>query len=130
MLDPGYYTVTLNTATDELTITAVEAGSEPTEYGVMYISGDFNSWGTTTEMTAANTASGVAHNHIWYYDLDASDGATTAKFLPNSDWSPNWGASDFPSGFGVNNGDNIPVSQGNWRVIFNDIDGYYTFIEM
>ena len=38
---------------------------------------------------------------------------------------PQDGATGFPFGWGVNNGANIPVVAGSYRVIFNDIDGYY-----
>lgn len=40
---------------------------------------------------------------------------------------PNWGASTFPYGFGVNGGANIPVVAGKYVAILNDIDGYYHF---
>ncbi len=120
----GYYTIELNTATDALSITAA---SSQTAYDHMYISGDFNSWSESEEMTAVNTVDGMI-NHIWKYTLDASSGDTTAKFLYDG-WSPNWGAEDFPYGIGANNGANIPVTAGSYTVIFNDIDGYYHFFE-
>ena len=78
-------------------------------------------------MIAVNVTEGMqGHNHIWMFDLDATSGDTTAKFLYDG-WSPNWGATGFPFGWGVNNGANIPITAGNYRVIFNDIDGYYHF---
>ena len=124
----GYYTVTLNTQNNTLSVAA--AAVTPTVYPQMLIAGDFNSWGTATAMTAVNTTASMAgHNHIWAYTLDASAGATTAKFLADSSWSPNWGAADFPYGYGVADGANIPVEQGTWKVIFNDIDGTYAFIQ-
>lgn len=119
----GYYTVTLNTATDELTVTPYEG--TPSTYTEMGVSGDFNSWGFEN-MTPVNTFSGAV-NHDWYYDIESAAG-TTLKFLTDTSWSVNWGAADFPSGTGVQNGDNIPVSAGSYRVIFNDITGSYTFI--
>lgn len=121
----GYYTLTLNTATDEITLT--EADITPSVYDVMYVSGDFNSWAEDQPMNAVNTSADMAgHNHIWSYVIDASAGATTMKFL-QSGWSPNWGSDTFPQGIGVSNGANIPVSQGKWVVTFNDIDGSYYF---
>ena len=59
-------------------------------------------------------------------ELDATSGDTTAKFL-YAGWTPNWGASTFPYGFGVNGGANIPVVAGKYVAILNDIDGYYHF---
>lgn len=118
----GYYRIDLDTKNDVLTITAVDAVKE---YDHIMISGDFNSWGTETMMNPVTTVEGVV-NHVWYYDLDATGGDTTAKFLYDG-WSPNWGATAFPFGWGTNNGANIPVVAGNYRVIFNDVDGYYHF---
>ena len=121
----GYYTITLDTRADRLTVE--EADIEATVYENMYISGDFNGWATDETMKAVNTVESMAgHNHIWSYTIDATDGDTTCKFLqPN--WEPNWGGTAFPYGIGVNGGDNIPVTAGKWVVTFNDIDGSYAF---
>lgn len=120
----GYYTITLDTKADELKI---EKADEKNVYPHIFISGDFNGWGTDTQMTPVNVAACMeGHNHIWMFDLDATGGDTTAKFLYDG-WSPNWGAADFPFGIGTNGGANIPVAAGNYRVVFNDIDGYYHF---
>lgn len=121
----GYYTITLNTATDELTI--VEADVTPTIYSTMLISGDFNSWGSE-EMSAVNTVTS-AYNHIWTYTINTPDEDTTCKFLQDG-WDPNWGAEDFPYGIGVSNGANIPITAGNWVITFNDIDGSYQFTSL
>lgn len=121
----GYYTITLNTATDELTI--VEADITPTIYSTMLISGDFNSWGSE-EMSAVNTVTS-AYNHIWTYTINTPDEDTTCKFLQDG-WDPNWGAEDFPYGIGVSNGANIPITAGNWVITFNDIDGSYQFTSL
>ena len=120
----GYYTISLDTKKDELIIEKVD---DQTVYPHLFIAGDFNGWGTETQMTAVNVTEGMqGHNHIWMFDFDATSGDTTAKFLYDG-WSPNWGATGFPFGWGVNNGANIPVVAGSYRVIFNDIDGYYHF---
>lgn len=120
----GYYTITLDTKADELKI---EKADDKNVYPHLFISGDFNGWGTDTQMTPVNVAACMeGHNHIWMFDLDATGGDTTTKFLYDG-WSPNWGAATFPFGIGTNGGANIPVAAGNYRVIFNDIDGYYHF---
>lgn len=120
----GYYTITLDTKKNELKI---EKADDKKVFEHLFIAGDFNGWGTDTQMTAVNVTEGMqGHNHIWMFDLDATSGDTTAKFLYDG-WSPNWGATGFPFGWGVNNGANIPITAGNYRVIFNDIDGYYHF---
>mgnify|MGYP006382039121 FL=1 len=120
----GYYTITLDTKADVLKI---EKADDKNVYSHLFISGDFNGWGTDTQMTPVNVAACMeGHNHIWMFDLDATGGDTTTKFLYDG-WSPNWGAANFPFGIGTNGGANIPVAAGNYRVIFNDIDGYYHF---
>ena len=120
----GYYTITLDTKKDELKI---EKADDKKVFEHLFIAGDFNGWGTDTQMTPVNVASCMeGHNHIWMFDLDATGGDTTAKFLYDG-WSPNWGAANFPFGIGTNGGANIPITAGNYRVIFNDIDGYYHF---
>jgi hypothetical protein len=40
----------------------------------------------------------------------------------------NWGATEFPTGIGVQNGSNIPITAGTYVVVFNDITGGYNFI--
>lgn len=121
----GYYTISLNTATDEMTIEPY--AEEPAVYSTMLISGTFNDW-KETAMTPINTVASLeGHNHMWTCELDASAGPLEVKFLQH-DWSPNWGSSDFPSGIGTDGGANIPVPEGVWTVIFNDIDGSYTFV--
>lgn len=119
----GYYTITLNTATDKLTVT--KADITPAVYTEMYIVGAFNEWNDTgNPMTPVNTA--VTNNHIWSYQLEVAD-ATEVKFT-QAGWSTNWGGANFPYGVGENNGPNIAVPQGSYTVIFNDIDGSYQFL--
>lgn len=120
----GYYTISLNTATDELSIAAADLTA--TQWTSMCISGDFNGWSTDVEMTPVYTFDTTVC-HDWYFDLDASSGDTTAKFLSNHAWDVNWGDTAFPFGVGSSNGPNIPVTKGSYRVFFNDITGQYYF---
>lgn len=119
----GYYTITLNTKSDELTVVAADI--TPTVHESICITGDFNGW-TDNAMTAVNSV--VENNHIWSYVLDATGGDTTAKFKIAGSWDTNWGSDTFPYGFGVGNGANIAVTAGKYTVIFNDIDGSYVFV--
>ena len=113
----GYYTVTLNTMTDELTIVAADITPESYEVG---IAGSFNGW-SFEAMTRC-----TGNDHLWKTEMTAT-ASVEAKFLIDG-WSVNWGATDFPSGIGTQNGPNIPVAKGNYIVIFNDITGAYNFI--
>lgn len=50
------------------------------------------------------------------------------KFRQNTNWTSNWGQSLFPSGTGVANGPNIPVSDfGYYNITFNRLTGSYSF---
>ncbi|GLR15550.1 hypothetical protein GCM10007940_01650 [Portibacter lacus] len=49
------------------------------------------------------------------------------KFRVNADWAINWGAADFPSGVGVQDGDNIPVPAGTYFVSFRSDEASYSF---
>lgn len=127
----GYYSIKLNTATDVLTIEAVEA---PDVYHIM-MQGDFNGW-TDVAMTPVNTVEGM-NNHVWKYELDTTSGDTTAKFkvAPGEGgsadgWGVNWGGTSFPYGIGSNGGANIPIPAGRYNVIFNDINGFYYFYSL
>ena len=118
----GYYTITLDTKNETLNIVPAEAPAKSFEK--MYITGAFNGWADPgLEMAAVNTA--VAENHVWSYFLDASAGDTELKFMQQG-WGTSWGGTSFPYGGG--SGDNIKVPQGKYMVVFNDVDGSYTFI--
>lgn len=121
----GIYTVKLDTKTQNLTI---EKYSEAVkDYATMFITGDFDSWGVATGMTAFSTFGG-AQNHDWVYDLTVTaDGGV--KFTSDNAWSFNWGSTEFPFGTGLASGSNIPAKAGSYKVFFNDITGQYNFIE-
>ncbi|WP_302458744.1 SusE domain-containing protein [Mediterranea massiliensis] len=127
----GYYSIKLNTATDVLTIEAVEA---PDVYHIM-MQGDFNGW-TDVAMSPVNAVEGM-NNHVWKYELDATSGDTTAKFKVGpgeggsaDGWGVNWGGTSFPYGIGSNGGANISIPAGRYNVIFNDINGFYYFYSL
>ncbi|MBR1449868.1 MAG: DUF5115 domain-containing protein [Prevotella sp.] len=113
----GWYTVTLDYVNDVLTI---EPAAEPTATYEVGIAGSFNGW-SFQAMTKC-----TGSDHLWKIDLTA-DGDQKGKFLIDG-WSVNWGAADFPSGIGTQNGPDIPIAAGNYVVVFNDITGGYNFI--
>ncbi len=59
-------------------------------------------------------------------DSDAS-GFVDMKFRAGGQWTNNWGSADFPTGTAVQDGDNIPVPYGSYRVYFNCATGEYDF---
>ncbi len=76
-------------------------------------------WDTDTNM---NDDDG---DGIFEVTLDFVDGE--AKFRANDSWTVNWGAGDFPAGIAVQNGPNIPVPAGRFKVTFNPGTGEYLF---
>ena len=68
-------------------------------------------------------------NHDWMLVQTFEDN-TELKFAANGGWAVNWGSNTFPLGTGVQNGANIPVEVGTYRIVFNDLLGKYYFIMM
>ncbi|MCU0357586.1 MAG: hypothetical protein MUE95_08400 [Cyclobacteriaceae bacterium] len=50
-----------------------------------------------------------------------------AKFRANNNWTVNWGATGFPSGTGTQDGPNIPVAAGTYKVSIDITTGAYKF---
>lgn len=133
--EAGIYKVTLNTASDLLTVTAYDGAV--TVFDGMSISGSFNSWGDEP-MSPCHTYAG-AENHDWYitYTFAAGD---EVKVKQTGSWDYNKGvvengtASTLSDGslyvYGVSNGDNIKiVEDGTYMIIFNDITGFIRLIK-
>lgn len=113
----GYYSVTFNDQTGAYSFTAL-AGTTYTQVSLI---GDATAggWNTDTDMTLSSP-------HIWTATVSLTAGGV--KFRANHDWGTNWGSKGFPSGIGVNNGDNITLATGNtFYVWFNDVSGEYFF---
>jgi hypothetical protein len=128
----GYYTVSLNSIANTLTITPATAPA--TSYTSMGMIGEFagSAWGTDIAMTKAQSA----NNHIWYTtftfttDFTPPVGSGGMKFRANGTWDRNWGDGNFPTGLGTNNGTNIPFKAGKYTIILNDVDGSYYFFKL
>lgn len=117
----GYYTIHLNSINNTLSI--VPATVTPSTHTLIGLIGGFNGWGGDVALTPnANT-----NGHVWYTTWTLSSD-NEGKFRADGGWSVNWGDSHFPIGQGVQNGANIPMKAGTYKVIFNDIDGCYYFI--
>ncbi len=128
---PGYYTITLNTATDALSVTAYEG--TPSSFTSMCISGDFNDWGDTA-MTPCFTF-GDAVNHDWYIDNVVIAPSQKIKFKESGSWDYNTGGPISYTnggdiyGYGTNGGPDIVPEPGTYMIIYNDITRYYRFIK-
>ena len=126
--DPGLYKVTLNTASDQLTVEPYADGASV--YDGMAISGSFNYWGDT-DMTPCSTG---WENHDWYitYALNAGD---EIKIKQAGSWDFNKGGDlvtteDGMYAFGVNGGGNFVIEESaTYLILFNDITGFVRFIK-
>ena len=115
----GYYKVTFNSESGAYTFTAL---TTPT-FGTVGIIGSATpgGWDNDTNLTKDPT-----DEHVWTGTVTLTDGA--AKFRANDAWDINWGAANYPSGYGFGNGPDIPVKAGTYFVRLNDATGEYAFM--
>lgn len=122
----GYYTVTLDLDNLTYSIDSYDASSASTYSTIGVIgsatTGDDTGWNQDMDMTQS-----TFDPHIWYLNgLELFDGE--AKFRAGNAWDTNWGTDTELTGFGVQDGANIPVTAGTYDVWFNDLDGSYVFL--
>ena len=102
------------------------ADIEGTVYNSVAMPGSHNNWDAAADaLTLCNVKDGGI-SHIWMGTFKLS--ACELKFAANGNWDVNWGGTGFPYGVGVQNGSNIPVSEGEYTVFLNDLTGQYMFI--
>ena len=91
-------------------------------YSAVGIIGDATpgGWDTDTDMIKDET-----DPTIWRLRIELVDGE--AKFRADNDWAVNWGSGDFPSGIAEQDGANIPVPAGDYKITFNTLTGEYNF---
>jgi len=115
----GTYHITLDTMTGAYNFTEIIT------FTTIGIIGDATpgGWDEDTDLTQdANNPD------LWMVDIDLVDGS--AKFRAENDWAINWGGTDFPTGIGVQDGGDIPVVAGRYRVSLNTATGEYNFAEI
>lgn len=78
-------------------------------------------------MTGAELAM-TTTDFVTYTLPNVSVTAGEVKFRQDYDWAINWGGSTFPSGTGIQGGQNIPTVAGTYDITFNRSNGTYTFI--
>jgi len=122
----GYYTISVNTKSKEVTVEAYEKDVKKV-FATMYLRGDFNGWAANEagQMTACESLNGENHMWVAQFNTEADGGI---KFCADPDWNDNWGAETFPYGTGEGGGANIPYVAGSYTVFLNDITGQYFFI--
>lgn len=85
-------------------------------------------WNTGTEMYRVDPVNKPAEWTI----ITKLIGGNSVKFRADQQWNTNWGASNWPSGTGTQNGNNIPVggSTGYYQITFNAGTGAYSFTQV
>lgn len=78
--------------------------------------------GFTVDDTDLTTTNGFNYT---ISNLVLTDGLV--KFRKDNAWTTNWGAVDFPTGTGTQNGPDIPVTAGTYDVSFERSSGNYSF---
>ncbi len=130
----GDYLISFNSITGAYNFEAI------VEYDAVSLvgkSGPFGDWPLTTD-------DGDASNNL-FMDKSADDpqvwsatGVTVTsyegaddegvKFRADTSWTVNWGAEDFPSGIGTQDGPNIQTVAGTYDITFNSATGAYAFL--
>ena len=126
----GYYTILLNSINNTLTIE--KTSITPPLFDNMGLVGAINDWGNTPDIEMhpflVDEDEKPLNNHVWYTEcIFSSDGEV--KFRVDNKWDNNWGGIHFPIGIATDDGPNIPAKGGKYLIIFNDVDGFYTFIQ-
>lgn len=115
----GTYYITLDTATGDYNF------AEQISYESIGIIGDATPSGWDMDTDLERNADDP---NMWSLFVQMTDGE--AKFRADDDWVTNWGSADFPSGTGTQDGDNIAVTAGYYRIDFNSESGDYLFTEV
>lgn len=112
----GKYHVTFDTLSGAYNFT------EKVAYQFISLIGDGTAGGWSTD---TDLKQDVNKPEIWKLDVALLNGSV--KFRADHAWTVNWGGTTFPTGVGIAGGDNIPVTQGNYRVTFNTDTKEYNF---
>ncbi len=87
--------------------------------------GSFPASGWTSDIVM-KTTDNQNYNLDSYTFLDACQ----VKFRQGGAWTINWGGPNFPSGVGTQDGVNIPVPAGVFKISFNKTTGQYSFQDL
>lgn len=119
MVPAGSWVIEFNTETLIYTFTEIRS------FGSIGIIGDATpgGWDVDTDMERD-----AVDSSLWSLRTILTTGE--AKFRADDDWAVNWGAGDFPSGIGIQDGANIPIEAGEYIITFNSVTGAYDFKEL
>ncbi len=114
----GEYVVTFNSITGVYNFRELMVFSS---VGLIGTGSPFQNWDDDVFMTRDPD-----DDNIWTLaSVDLVDGE--CKFRAEADWAVNWGATDWPTGVGTQDGPNIPITGGTYGVTLNSATGEYAF---
>ncbi len=114
----GEYKITFNSTTGEYSFEELIIFST---VGLIGPATPLATWDTDVDMTKS-----TADESFWSIsEILLTDGE--AKFRAEDAWAINWGIAQFPSGTGTQDGPNIPITGGFYRVTLNSASGDYAF---
>jgi hypothetical protein len=121
---PGSYFVRFNDATGEYSFMATNRSTPYTDVGII----GFATTGTNAGWD--NDINMIRHPqnpYLWSTVITLFDGP--GKFRADNGWTVNWGASTVPAGVGIQDGPDIPITEGTYHVTFNSGTGEYYFLK-
>ena len=123
----GYYRITLDTDKDVVTIE--EYDGAVSTFSQIAIPGAYQGWDVTNNLMSPINVN--YENHDWIVKNFTITESSELKFAADGSWAVNWGGGNeaFPLGMGTQDGSNMVATPGTYTVMFNDILGYYYFME-
>lgn len=114
----GEYVVTFNSTTGDYNFKELILYSS---VGLIGPATPIGTWDADTNMVKD-----AVDESFWYMNsIELTDGE--AKFRAEDSWTVNWGLAQWPSGIGKQDGPNIPITGGTWKVTLNSATGEYAF---
>jgi hypothetical protein len=119
-IDTGEYVITFNSITGEYNFELLLIYST---VGLIGPATPIGTWDSDVDMTKD-----AVDESFWFINsIDLTDGE--AKFRAEDAWAVNWGLAQWPSGVGTQDGPNIPITAGTYKVTLNSATGEYAFAD-
>ncbi|NJB87252.1 hypothetical protein GGR26_003032 [Lewinella marina] len=112
----GFYSITFNDRSLAYTLNFLRPVG-PESVGILG-SATPNGWDSDIDMTDEG-------NGVYTIDIELTDGVV--KFRANDNWDLSWGGTEFPNGTAIENGGDIPVLAGKYKVTLDINNLTYSF---
>ena len=116
----GEYSVTFNDVTGDFAFINLN----PILYQTVGIIGTATQYGWVISTPMKRISSGDPNNWTLTKFLQSGE----LKFRADDSWEVNWGGTEFPEGFGYQDGPNLQITESSYyHITFNDLTGAYRF---